>query len=667
MTGEIGQAFVLGGLACAAAGSVAGFGAGAMRSATGWLWARRLAYGFAACMLLANLTMEYALLTHDFSVRYVAQVGSIDSPTYITIVSLWSSLEGSILFWGLILGAYVAAATAANRDENPSTMPWAIGVWLAVGAFFCFLLAGPANAFLPAPNPVPLDGPGPNPLLQNHVLMIIHPPMLYLGYVGMTIPFGIAAGALFAGRLEASQIVPLRRWLLVAWGFLTVGITLGGWWAYEVLGWGGYWAWDPVENASLLPWLTATAALHAAMLPHRRGALKGWTVTLVLASFLLTLLGTFMTRSGVFNSVHSFSQSDIGPTILAFLSVCLVFSVVLLALRVDKLEGEGAVTAVVSRESAFLLNNLLFVALTFTVLVGTTFPLLAEAVKGVKLSVGEPYFNRMAVPIGVAILFLMGVGPALPWGQASGERVRKQVLPPLGLGIAAMVVGFGVGLREPWPLLTLGCGGFAGYVTLREMIGPVRALVAGNPGTSALGAWAAAVPQALTQSNRRIGGYIVHLGIIAMIVSIAMSSAYGVDAEARLTKGECMAFEGYDICFEQARTVKESNRTLEVADFRATRDGESSLISPALASYPGMMAPIGSPDVKSTLGYDLYLSLMSINGDVAGVHMFRKPIVAWIWLGAGLAALGTLMSLVPSRKAQAAAVAAPVAAEAASK
>ncbi|MFN7145217.1 MAG: cytochrome c biogenesis protein CcsA, partial [Myxococcota bacterium] len=257
MLGNLGQGFVLAGLAFAAAGAVTGFGAGALRSATGWMWARRLAYLFAASMVLANLTMEYALLTHDFSVRYVAQVGSLASPTHITIVSLWSSLEGSILFWGLILGIYVAAATWLNGEENPSTMPWAVGTWLAVATFFCFLLAGPANAFLPAPNPVPLDGPGPNPLLQNHALMIIHPPMLYLGYVGMTIPFGIAVGALFAGRLEASQIAPLRRWLLVAWGFLTVGIVLGGWWAYEVLGWGGYWAWDPVENASLLPWLTA--------------------------------------------------------------------------------------------------------------------------------------------------------------------------------------------------------------------------------------------------------------------------------------------------------------------------------------------------------------------------------------------------------------------------
>ena len=652
MLGQTGQFFVLLGLAAAAAGAVTGFGAGATRSATGWLWARRFAYLFSFSMLMANVVMVYALLTHDFSVRYVAQVGSLASPAYITFVSLWSSLEGSILFWGFILGGYVAAATWLNGEENPSTMPWAVGTWLAVATFFCFLLAGPANAFLPAPVPVPLDGPGPNPLLQNHILMVVHPPTLYLGYVGMTIPFGIGVGALFAGRLEASQLVPLRRWLLVSWGFLTVGITLGGWWAYEVLGWGGYWAWDPVENASLLPWLTATAALHAALLPHRRGALKGWTVTLVLASFLLTVLGTFMTRSGVFNSVHSFSQSDIGPTILVFLAIALVFSVVLLALRIDKLEGEGAVTSPVSRESAFLLNNLLFVALTFTVLVGTTFPLLAEAFKGVKLSVGEPYFNRMAVPIGVAILFLMGVGPALPWGQASGERVRSQVVPPLVVGLvtAGLVVAFG--FREPWSVLALGCAGFAGAVTLREMFAPVTAQArasAAAGGAGGVGGWFAVMPRALAASHRRTGGYIVHAGIIAMIVGIATSSAYSVDAELRLAKGECKPFEEYDVCFLEARFVKESHRTMSIADMRVTRGSDVDLVSPALATYPRMGTPIGSPDVRTTPGYDLYVSVLSLDPEAVAVHIFQKPLVVWIWLGCAIAGLGTTLSLVPAR------------------
>src|SRR6266566_409980 len=389
MIATVGRTLILLALLAASAGSMVGFATGARPSATGWRWARRLAYAFAALMILANLTMEYALLTHDFSVSYVAHVGSRSVPTWVSIVSLWSSLEGSILFWGLVMGVYVAVATWRNADRYPEYMPYAVGVWLACGAFFSFLLAGPAQPFAAVANP-PVDGPGPNPLLQNHYLMVIHPPFLYSGYVGMTIPFGLACAALLVGRLGNDFIRPLRNFLLVSWIFLTCAIVLGGWWAYEVLGWGGYWAWDPVENASLLPWLTATAALHSAIVMERRGVLKGWTVTLVQATFLLTILGTFMTRSGVFNSVHSFTQSAIGPTILVFLAATLLFSVVLLALRIDSLEAEGRLESGVSREGMFLVNNLLFVLLTFTVLIGTVFPLIVEAFRGKQMSVGRP-------------------------------------------------------------------------------------------------------------------------------------------------------------------------------------------------------------------------------------------------------------------------------------
>src|SRR6267143_174009 len=336
-------------LLAASAGALVGFVTGVRPNAAGWKWARRLAYAFAAFMVLANLTMEYALLTHDFSVSYVAHVGSRRVPTWVSIVSLWSSLEGSILFWGLVMGVYIAVATSRNANRHPEYMPYAVGVWLACGAFFSFLLAGPAQPFATVPSPA-MDGPGPNALLQNHYLMGIHPP----------------------------------------WVFLTVAIGLGGWWAYEVLGWGGYWAWDPVANASFLPWLTATAALHSALLVERKGVLKGWTTILVLATYLLTILGTFMTRSGVFNSVHSFTQSAIGPTILVFLPAALLFSLVLLALRVDSLGTEGRLETGPSRDVMFLVQNLLFVLFTFTVLLGTVFPLVVEAVRGVQMSVGRP-------------------------------------------------------------------------------------------------------------------------------------------------------------------------------------------------------------------------------------------------------------------------------------
>lgn len=623
MLGNLGAALVLAALACAAAGAVCGVVAGWSRSADAWTWARRLTYGFAASMVGANLVMEWALLAHDFSVRYVAQVGSLSTPTHIAIVSLWSSLEGSILFWGAILGVYVALATWRNGEENPDSMTWATAVWMVVGMFFALLLAGPAHPFLPAPSPVPADGPGPNPLLQNHPLMIIHPPMLYLGYVGMTIPFGIAIGSLAAGRLGAAQLQPLRRWLLVPWTFLTAGIVLGGWWAYEVLGWGGYWAWDPVENASLLPWLTATAALHAAMLPQRRGAMKGWTVTLVLATFLLTLLGTFMTRAGIFNSVHAFSQSDIGPTLLGFLAVMLVISVIMLAARIDRLESEGAVSAPISRESAFLVNNLLFAALTFTVLIGTVFPLIAEAVRGVKLSVGEPYFNKMAVPMGVAILFLMGVGPALPWGTPSAARVRSALLVPTAIGAGAALLGAALGVVDAWPLVNVFCAGFSGAVTIREL------RVGG--------------------SLRRVGGYVIHAGIIVILLAVGISSSYRQDVEVVLQKGECTTFGGHELCFAGTRVDTEPHRTLQIAQLRV--DGDA-IMEPALTQYPTMPNPIGTPEVKSSLTHDLYVSLMNIHatsGSV-GLHIFRNPLVPWIWAGAGIAMVGAAMSLWPARR-----------------
>src|ERR1051325_2948386 len=514
-TAALGRLLILAALLVSTAGAFLGF-AKALR------WARRLAYAFGALMLMATLVMEHALLTHDFSVSYVAHVGSRQVPVWVTIVSLWSSLEGSILFWGLVLGVYIAAATRFSSRGNEEAMPYAIGTWLACGSFFSFLIAGPANPFARI-SPAPLDGPGPNPLLQNHVLMVAHPPMLYLGYVGMTIPFGFAVAALLRGKIGPALIRAIRNSLLLSWIFLSIAIMLGGWWAYEVLGWGGYWAWDPVENASLLPWLTATAALHSAVVMERRGILKGWTVTLVQATFLLTILGTFMTRSGVFNSVHSFTQSAIGPTILVFLAAVLIASVLMLALRIDSLEAEGNIDSAASREGMFLINNLIFVVLTFTVLVGTCFPLIVEAIKGKQMSVGRPYFDAMAVPMGAALLFLIGIGPALPWGRASKREALRALLPPAVLGIVVAAIGAALGVRNPWTIVTLFFGGYALHVTMKEMWLPLvqRVRRGGSFGGGPVGGF---IEGQLRRGRRRFGSYIVHTGATIVLVAIAVSS-----------------------------------------------------------------------------------------------------------------------------------------------
>jgi cytochrome c-type biogenesis protein CcmF len=644
MTATLGRFVILASLLISTVGAMIGYAAGRGRSEQGLRLAQRFAYAYGLLMLAATLVMEYALLTHDFSVGYVAQVGSRSVPTWVTIVSLWSSLEGSILFWGLILGLYIAGATWFTRREHADYMGYAIGTWLACATFFSFLIAGPANPFLTVANP-PLDGPGPNALLQNHALMIIHPPFLYLGYVGMTIPFGLACAALLRGRLGHDFLRPLRASLLLPWIFLTVAIMLGGWWAYEVLGWGGYWAWDPVENASLLPWLTATAALHSAIVMERRGVLKGWTVTLIQASFLLVILGTFMTRSGVFNSVHSFTQSSIGPTILVFLAATLLFSIALLALRIDLLEPESRIDGGVTREAMFLVNNLLFVLLTFTILIGTVFPLIVEAVKGKQMSVGRPYFDSMVVPVGAVLLFLLGIGPALPWGRANGRQLRAALLPPLAGAVLLAGLGFALGISSPWTLLTLGFGGYAAQVTLGEMFAPLVSRVKHGESFGA-----ALVNGQLRRGRRRFASYVVHAGAVVVIIAIAVSSTMRTTHEATLARGESATLAGYTITFTGAEVRQEPHRESTIAAFTLKNNGgPPTTLAPRMNQYQTMREPIGTPDVHTTLGGDLYLSLMNV--DVAsqhvGVLMIYTPMVAWIWISVILMGLGGVLALIP--------------------
>jgi cytochrome c-type biogenesis protein CcmF len=644
MIPTLGRTLILLALLAASGGALVGFATGARPTGAGWLWTRRLAYAFAGLMVLANVVMEYALLTHDFSVSYVAHVGSRSVPTWVSLVSLWSSLEGSILFWGMVMGAYVAFATWQNRDKHPEYMPYAVGVWLACGAFFSFLLAGPAQPFATVPAP-PMDGPGPNALLQNHYLMVIHPPFLYSGYVGMTIPFGLACAALLVGRLGPDFIRPLRNFLLLPWIFLTVAIVLGGWWAYEVLGWGGYWAWDPVENASFLPWLTATAALHSALLVERKGVLKGWTVTLVIGTYLLTILGTFMTRSGVFNSVHSFTQSAIGPTILVFLAAALIFAVVLLTLRVDMLAPEGRLETGPSRDVMFLVQNLLFVLFTFTVLLGTVFPLVVEAARGVQMSVGRPYFDKMAVPIGVCLLFVMGVGPALPWGRATRQQLRSALLPPLVTAAALAVFGFAVGVRNAWTVLALFFGGFTAHVTVSELLLPVRQRMRSH-GEGFLEAFG----QARRRGQRRFGAYIVHAGALIAIVAVAVSSTMGSSKEVQLQQGESTTLGAYSLTFVDAERVSEPHRESTVARMDIGRNGRPvGSLYPRMNQYESQREPIGTPAVRTSLTEDLYLSIHNIDpgSRTVGLLVMVNPMVGWIWIATAIMALGGLVALMP--------------------
>ncbi len=658
MNSTLGYSLILLGLACAVFAAVVGLVTGFLRRETALPWVQRAMYGFCGSMWLANLVMVKSLLEHDFSVKYVAQVGSRATPTIFTIVSLWSALEGSILFWGAIMGSYLFAFTFIYRKTHGRYMQLSLGVMATVAAFFAFLIAAPAQPWFFAghyfslPPNIATDGPGPNPLLQNHPLMIIHPPMLYLGYVGMTVPFGIAAGALLRGELGDAWLIPLRKWTLVPWLFLTIGIILGSWWAYAVLGWGGYWAWDPVENASFMPWLTATAFMHSTMVLEKKRSLKLWTVALALGSFVLTILGTFMTRSGVFNSVHSFTQSDIGPTFLKFIALLLVFCVVALAMRGHLLVAETPLDTVVSREGAILVNNLVFVALTFTVLLGTLFPLVTEALQNKKISVGEPYFNTMALPLGLLMLFLMGVGPMLPWGRASPKVLQQQFVLPAAVGAVIALVCFALGYRGFLPLMTFGVAGFVTVVTLRELLLPARQRM-----NEAKESFTTAFIVSASRARRRFGGYVVHLGVVAVVVAIAASSSYKQHTSATLAKGDVLKVGDWQVRYDGITTGKLPHKEYVSANVTLiSPSGETverhGLDAPRMNYYEMSNDPIGSPSVHEMVFKDVYVSLLHVDNkaNTASFNAWVFPLVGWIWYAIPFFVLGTLIALWPQRK-----------------
>ncbi|HEX6558766.1 MAG TPA: heme lyase CcmF/NrfE family subunit [Longimicrobiales bacterium] len=607
------------------------------------------AYANAVLLAIANTAMIYALVTHDFSISYVAQVGSRSTPIFFTVISLWSALEGSILFWGLILSAYTAAAVYFTRRRLGTLSIYAMAVMLGVSFFFYLLLVGPANPFH-LMSPVPTDGPGPNPLLQNHPLMAIHPPFLYLGYVGMTVPFAFAIGALISGKLDDVWIRTTRRWTVASWMFLTLAIVAGMWWSYEVLGWGGYWAWDPVENASFMPWLTATAFLHSVMVQERRGMLRVWNLSLIIATFVLTILGTFLTRSGILSSVHAFSEGPIGLFFLAFIAVVLLFSMVLLAGRGGELKSQGRLDSAASRETVFMINNLVLAAFCFTVLLGTLFPLVAEAARGVKVSVGAPFFNKMTVPLAVMLLFLVGVGPALPWRSTTREQLKRELtVPGIAFLIAAMVA-LVLGAKSPFTVLAFG---FAAFGMISNVLQFDRGAVARRRNLGENG------PQSLYRllraTPRRYGGYIAHMGVLLLVFGVAASSSFKTEREATLTPGQTMEIGKYTLRFNQLWGKEEPHRVIIGADLQILKGGrDQGIIDPRMNYYATRDEPVPTPRVRSRATHDLYANLMAFerDGSSATVHVWIQPFVMWIWTGGLIMALGAIIALLPAARRQ---------------
>ncbi|MEX2254026.1 MAG: heme lyase CcmF/NrfE family subunit [Acidimicrobiia bacterium] len=608
---------------------------------------RRFVFGVLIAAVLAVGVMEWALLSHDFSIKYVAENNALGTPVLFTITGLWAALEGSILLWLLVLGGYLAfvAHKFRARASDP-LVAWATLVGLVVALFFFALVLGPANPFTSMPV-TPLDGRGPNPLLQNHPLMAFHPPMLYLGYVGFTVPFMFGMAALITGRFGEGWLADTRRATLVAWVFLSVGILLGAWWSYEVLGWGGYWAWDPVENASLLPWLTATAFIHSVIVQERRGMLRVWNLSLIIATFCLTILGTFLTRSGVINSVHAFTESDIGPWLLAFLGVVAAAGIGLIAWRGDSMRSAGKIDSPVSREAAFLANNLLFAGLAFVVLLGTVYPLLAEALQSRRLSVGEPYFDRMTTPIGLALLFIMAVAPALPWRTTSGEVLRKRLIVPAWIGGLTMIVAVAIGAHGITDVVAFGLAAFALAGIVRQFFVGART----RRGAHVEG-WVRATSRMIRANPRLYGGLVVHAGIVLIAIALTASSTYSTKREVRLARGDSATVAGYTVTYLGRRVeVSDQKRVVQARVRIEHGDDDLGVYTPSVNIFPGSTSAIGTPSVKTGLLRDVYLTLVSApSGDANGrvtIGVAVNPMVVWLWIGGGVIVLGTALALMP--------------------
>ena len=582
--------------------------------------------------LAAFAVMEWAMITRDFSLLYVQKVGSSATPALYNFAAVWSALEGSILMWVLVLAGYVAAAMWWMRKRlNEPLVGWAMAVLLIVLAYFFLLSYGPANPFVIGP-PGVTDGPGPNPLLQNHLLVMFHPPILYLGYVGMTVPFAFAIAALIAGKVEDGWLHLTRRWTVTAWGFLTFGIALGGWWSYEVLGWSGVWAWDPVENASLLPWITGTAYIHSVMVQERRGLLRVWNVSLLIATFSLTILGTFLTRSGVLNSVHAFSESDIGPWLLAMFVIIVAVSLVLVYLRGDQLRASGAIDNVFSREGAFLVNNVLFAVFAFVVLLGTVFPLVIEALQQRQIVVGEPFFDRLTIPIGLTMLFIMAVAPVLPWRQDGRELMSQRLLVPALVGLAALVLSLVVGASGVAPLLAFALGGFAAGSALRHLVRAVR------------------VQRLRGFVGRANGGMIVHLGVILICVALAASNSFTRSQEIDLVTGQVATFAGHTFELIDVVEVRDARSTTVKALVKV--DGGKAY-SPSITKYTRIGMNVGTPSVRTSFTRDVYLTLeppVRQDSGQARIKVFVKPLILWLWVGTFVMAFGTLLAVLPTRR-----------------
>jgi cytochrome c-type biogenesis protein CcmF len=609
-------------------------------------------YAVCGCLVVASIALWKGLVSHDFNIEYVAAYTSRNLPSYYIFSAFWAGQKGSLLFWAVVLSLFAAAAQLLTPRRYAHLMPYVAGVTTAVVCFFVSVMIFAANPFERLTF-VPADGRGLNPQLQN-VGMVMHPPMLYLGYISITIPFAFAMAALLSRRLDTGWIHAIRKWTLVSWLFLSIGITLGMWWAYVELGWGGYWAWDPVENASFLPWLTMTAFLHSVMIQEKRGMLKRWNFGLITGTFLLSIFGTFITRSGVIASVHSFTQSNVGYFFLAFLVVAAVLSFTLLHTRWGLLEAEVRLESMLSREAAFFFNNLLLVGIAFSVLWGTLFPILSELVKGTKITVGPPFFNRVNVPLGLLLLGLTGVGPLIAWRKASTANLRRQFIGPVTAGGLTLVLLLAAGMRDFYAVVALALAGFVAGTIGQEFYRGIRARRRMH-GESAVLAFA----RLIGRNRRRYGGYIVHTGILIYFVAFA-GMAFRRQQEATLKPGESVEMRSpfghtYRFTHLGISQYEALNRVVSAATVEVTKDGRRAglMTSEKRQHVDSFKRPTFEPStevaIRSNLQEDVYMVFAgAVNGTEEAVYRFNlNPLVWWVWFGGLVLVLGGLITMWP--------------------
>ncbi|MFQ5702678.1 MAG: heme lyase CcmF/NrfE family subunit [Gemmatimonadales bacterium] len=614
--------------------------------------ARRSSYVLFGILAVAAVALLTALLRHDFNVHYVWSYTSRNLPTPYVISAFYGGQAGSLLFWALVLSMFAAIAQWLTPKRYDYLMPYVAAVTATIIMFFVIVMLFSANpferlAFTPA------DGNGLNPQLQNPG-MVIHPPMLYLGYISIAIPFAFAVAALIAKRLDTGWLHAIRKWTIVSWLFLSVGITLGMWWAYVELGWGGYWAWDPVENASFLPWLTMTAFLHSVMIQEKRGMLKKWNMILIGLSFMLSIFGTFITRSGIISSVHSFTQSSVGYYFLAFLIVTGVGLTWLFWARLPLLQAESQLESMVSREASFLFNNLLLVGMAFSILWGTLFPMISELVRGTQITVGPPFFNQVNIPIGLGLLALTGIGPLIAWRRASPRNLKRQFAVPVTAGVIMGAVLISLRYSDFYAGMAASIAAFVVATVVQEFVRGVGARHRLH-GESHLVAFARLVGR----NRRRYGGYIVHVGIVIYFVAFS-GMAFKTETQASLKPGESVTLRspfGYDYKFthEAVSQYEHLNRFVSAASVRVERDGKpAGVMRTEKRQYLDSFGrptfePSTEAAIRSGLREDVYIVFAgSVEGTEEAVYRFTlNPLVWWVWFGGVVLVIGGVVVMWP--------------------